>query len=90
MISAIEYHEELEAGFITVRFLPKLAEVVMQYQGPDGAIVDEDFSFLSGAHIKSTTLAIVRRIEATRAEYQRVYNGMDKFLDVIDGILEEI
>lgn len=87
MISAIEFHEELEDGFINVRFLPNLSEVVVQHSGIDGAIVDEEFGFMSGAHVKTTTLAIARRIGVTRNEYQRIYNGIDKFLDVIDDVL---
>lgn len=87
MISAVEFHEDLEDGFINVRFLPKLSEVIIQHPGIDGGIVDEEFGFMSGAHIKTTTLAIARRIGATRNEYQRIYTGMDKFLDVVDDVL---
>lgn len=87
MISAIEFHEELEDGFINVRFLPNLSEVVVQYSGIDGAIIDEEFSFMSGAHVKTSVLAIARRMNVTRNEYQRIYTGIDKLLDVIDDVL---
>lgn len=87
MISAVEFHEELEDGFINVRFLPSISEVVVQYSGIDGAIVDEEFSFMSGANVKTNVLAIALRMNVTRNEYQRIYTGMDKFLDVIDDVL---
>lgn len=90
MISAIEYLEDVTGGHLKVRLMPHIAEVVIEYVGIDGALHEEEFSFTSGAALKSEALAVARRMDVTRAEYQRVYNGMDKMLDVIDLALQEV
>lgn len=90
MISAIEYLEDVEGGYLKVRFMPHLNEVVIEHTGIDGGFYEEEFSFTSGAALKTEVLAVARRMDVTRNEYQRVYTGMDKMLDVIDLALQEV